>query len=149
MKTKILIIICAIAVLSAGGFFVYQYTPAFNNPDNLLGGDRDEHGCIGSAGYSWCEAKQKCLRMWEEKCETDQQEFHPSADLPAPPSGAVSVYKGFWMPSGFYYDYKSQSMSDPEDLKDAGANIASIAPNVKINSRGEVKFDAPFSYVEQ
>ncbi|MDD5072095.1 MAG: hypothetical protein PHQ42_05190, partial [Patescibacteria group bacterium] len=41
------------------------------------------------------------------------------------------------------------SMSDPEDLKDAGANIASIAPNVKINSRGEVKFDAPFSYVEQ
>ena len=35
----------------------------------LLGGDRDEHGCIGSAGYSWCEAKQKCLRVWEEKCE--------------------------------------------------------------------------------
>ncbi len=38
-------------------------------PAQLLGGDRDEHGCIGSAGYSWCEAKQKCLRVWEEKCE--------------------------------------------------------------------------------
>jgi hypothetical protein len=36
---------------------------------NLLGGDRDEHGCIGSAGYSWCEVKQKCLRIWEEPCE--------------------------------------------------------------------------------
>lgn len=35
----------------------------------ILGGDRDEHGCIGSAGYSWCEAKQKCLRSWEEACE--------------------------------------------------------------------------------
>ena len=35
----------------------------------LVGGDRDAHGCIGSAGYSWCEAKQKCLRPWEEKCE--------------------------------------------------------------------------------
>ncbi|MDD4902153.1 MAG: hypothetical protein PHE24_03375 [Patescibacteria group bacterium] len=35
----------------------------------LLGGDRDEHGCIGSAGYSWCEVKQKCLRPWEEACE--------------------------------------------------------------------------------
>jgi|WetSurMetagenome_2_1015567.scaffolds.fasta_scaffold61927_2 membrane-bound inhibitor of C-type lysozyme len=34
----------------------------------LLGGDRDAHGCIGSAGYSWCEAKQKCLRPWEEVC---------------------------------------------------------------------------------
>ena len=35
---------------------------------NIVGGDKDEHGCIGSAGYSWCEAKQKCLRVWEEAC---------------------------------------------------------------------------------
>lgn len=33
-----------------------------------LGGDRDEHGCIGSAGYLWCEEKQKCRRPWEESC---------------------------------------------------------------------------------
>lgn len=37
-----------------------------------LGGDRDEHNCIGSAGYSWCEAKQKCLRVWEEFCDLEQ-----------------------------------------------------------------------------
>ncbi len=37
--------------------------------NNLVGGDKDEHGCIGSAGYSWCENKQKCLRPWEEACE--------------------------------------------------------------------------------
>ena len=35
----------------------------------IVGGDKDEHGCIGSAGYTWCEVKQKCLREWEEKCE--------------------------------------------------------------------------------
>ncbi len=34
----------------------------------LIGGDRDAHGCIPSAGYTWCEAKQKCLRVWEEPC---------------------------------------------------------------------------------
>jgi len=34
----------------------------------IVGGDKDVHGCIGSAGYSWCEAKQKCLRIWEEGC---------------------------------------------------------------------------------
>ena len=34
----------------------------------LVGGDTDEHGCIGSAGYTWCEPKQKCLREWEEPC---------------------------------------------------------------------------------
>jgi len=34
----------------------------------LVGGDKDAHGCIGSAGYMWCEAKTKCLRIWEEAC---------------------------------------------------------------------------------
>lgn len=34
----------------------------------LVGNDSDEHGCKGSAGYSWCDAKQKCLRVWEENC---------------------------------------------------------------------------------
>jgi len=36
----------------------------------LVGNDKDIHGCIGSAGYSWCEEKQKCLRVWEENCST-------------------------------------------------------------------------------
>ncbi len=42
----------------------------FITPSPVVGGDKDAHGCIGSAGYTWCEAKQKCLRTWEEKCET-------------------------------------------------------------------------------
>jgi len=29
------------------------------------GADRDEHGCIGSAGYSWCAKEGKCVRPWE------------------------------------------------------------------------------------
>lgn len=36
--------------------------------EKVVGGDKDEHGCIGSAGYSWCQEKQKCLRIWEEPC---------------------------------------------------------------------------------
>ncbi len=36
----------------------------------IVGNDRDEHGCIGSAGYVWCEEKQKCLRTWKEACKT-------------------------------------------------------------------------------
>jgi putative lipoprotein len=31
----------------------------------MPGADRDEHGCIGSAGYSWCEVEGKCVRPWE------------------------------------------------------------------------------------
>jgi len=39
-----------------------------NSGKKLIGGDRDEHGCLTPAGYSWCETKQKCLRSWEEIC---------------------------------------------------------------------------------
>ncbi len=30
-----------------------------------LGSDRDAHGCIGSAGYSWCARTKQCERPWE------------------------------------------------------------------------------------
>jgi putative hemolysin len=34
----------------------------------VIGGDKDVHGCLAAAGYSWCDTKQKCLRTWEENC---------------------------------------------------------------------------------
>ncbi len=37
----------------------------------IVGDDKDDHGCIGSAGYSWCEIKGRCIRSWEESCEED------------------------------------------------------------------------------
>jgi len=36
-------------------------TPTAVPTQQLVGADRDIHGCIPSAGYSWCEVKQKCL----------------------------------------------------------------------------------------
>lgn len=67
-------ILVALLILGAGGYFAYQYylssQEAQSPEDNqqLIGGDTDEHGCLIAAGYSWCEAKQKCLRIWEEPC---------------------------------------------------------------------------------
>ena len=37
----------------------------------IIGGDKDKGGCLIGAGYSWCEVKQKCLRVWEEPCAGD------------------------------------------------------------------------------
>lgn len=39
-----------------------------NQSEKLIGGDRDNGGCLVGAGYSWCEIKKKCLRSWEESC---------------------------------------------------------------------------------
>ncbi len=35
----------------------------------ILGNDRDENGCIGSAGYTWCQSLNACHRPWETSCE--------------------------------------------------------------------------------
>ncbi len=34
-----------------------------------VGGDRDEHGCIGSAGYSWDAENALCVRPWEKEAQ--------------------------------------------------------------------------------
>lgn len=34
-------------------------------PPAMPGSDRDAHGCIGSAGYSWCARTAQCERPWE------------------------------------------------------------------------------------
>lgn len=53
-------------------FYTGKYTPGMpasklvQYPQSpIVGGDRDEHGCIGSAGYVWCEVQKTvfaCLR---------------------------------------------------------------------------------------
>ena len=39
--------------------------PAPTTAPTVVGGDRDAHGCIGSAGYTWCARSATCERPWE------------------------------------------------------------------------------------
>jgi len=32
------------------------------------GSDMDTHGCVGSAGYTWCASSDTCVRTWETPC---------------------------------------------------------------------------------
>lgn len=57
-KIKPLFIVASLAV---GGLCACG-----NLTDKLVGADRDEHGCIGSAGYVWSRVRQACVRPWEE-----------------------------------------------------------------------------------
>jgi len=36
-----------------------------SSEEPLIGGERDEHGCLGPAGYTWDENVNACLRSWE------------------------------------------------------------------------------------
>lgn len=35
------------------------------NDEPMLGGDRDAHGCIPSAGYTWSELENACVQVFE------------------------------------------------------------------------------------
>ena len=59
-------------------FYTGKYTPGMQAsklvqyPQSpIVGGDRDEHGCIGSAGYVWCEVQQDCIRLFEKGIRTE------------------------------------------------------------------------------
>lgn len=41
-----------------------------SSPVQRIGTDGDEHGCIESAGYSWCESKQACVKILEDSCSS-------------------------------------------------------------------------------
>ncbi len=40
--------------------------PADTTPKDMPGSDRDEKGCITSAGYQWSVVKNSCIRIFEE-----------------------------------------------------------------------------------
>ena len=59
-------------------FYTGKYTPGMpasklvQYPQSpIVGGDRDEHGCIGSAGYVWCEVQKDCIRLFDKGIRTE------------------------------------------------------------------------------
>jgi hypothetical protein len=59
------IVVCVVMTVgacSSGPAHVSE--PAATGPV-VVGGDRDEHGCIPSAGYQWCANVSACARPWE------------------------------------------------------------------------------------
>jgi len=71
---KIVVVLIILLAIILAIRFIFQESLGKKKIDNnvdqrqLIGGDKDEGGCLIGAGYSWCGAKQKCLRTWEEPC---------------------------------------------------------------------------------
>ncbi|MSP85970.1 MAG: hypothetical protein EXR38_06140 [Methylotenera sp.] len=57
MEIKVIISVMGLLVLAACAQQTANVT--------MVGVDGDARGCIGSAGYSWCEKTVQCERPWE------------------------------------------------------------------------------------
>lgn len=58
---KLLLFIAALILL---GVLVVVYLP-FTPAAPKVGADKDTHGCIGSAGYTYSTVRNDCIRLWE------------------------------------------------------------------------------------
>lgn len=59
-------------ILSSTYLFAQEQKPI------IVGGDRDAHGCIGSAGYTYSKVKKDCIRVFEQKIKLN--EVNPTKD---------------------------------------------------------------------
>ncbi|MBK1896704.1 hypothetical protein [Chryseobacterium paridis] len=59
-KTKLLLAVIMTATFSIAGS-AQKMTPK--------GGDKDKHGCIASAGYTYSVLKDDCVKLFEEKIQ--------------------------------------------------------------------------------
>ena len=61
---KVLLLLASLILL---GVLVVVYLPITPNEPapTKVGADRDAHGCIASAGYTYSVVLQECIRLWE------------------------------------------------------------------------------------
>lgn len=75
------LILCA-GLLSACGQKKTQQEPREEQVSSeLAGNDKDEHGCIGSAGYTWSDVQQNCIRLFESGVRLEAANGKSSAYL--------------------------------------------------------------------
>jgi putative hemolysin len=89
MKTWFII---AIIILALALFGCTQN----NQDDTTPVSDTDVHGCVTTNGYTWCEAKQKCVQAWTENCKiTGPASGEPQQELANPASyNCISMHNG-------------------------------------------------------
>jgi hypothetical protein len=60
-NTRLFVLIGSIVVVLLVSFFIFRP----NDVEEIVGGQRDEHGCLIGAGYSFDSEVGACIRDWE------------------------------------------------------------------------------------
>lgn len=107
---KIFVLIVAIVVVLAILVFVN-----FDRGE-VVGGDRDKHGCLIGAGFSWNPPEQECVREWVLPDSEEQRyqvvDFKTCEDAGYPVG--ESYPRQCWTPSGRHFVEDIEG--DPWDL---------------------------------
>ncbi|MGB8815656.1 MAG: MliC family protein [Minisyncoccia bacterium] len=137
-SAKIIISILVILLVVISGLSFFSKNGEKDSSNRIIGGDRDIHGCIGSAGYSYCEAKASCIRVWESYC------------TPATPKtvtfqcdSSKSIIATFYPTDDKFVDLKlsdERNMSVPHAVSASGARYAKADESFVFWNKGDTAF---------
>ena len=67
MKKIVILSLCVLAFASCKNAKKTTNEGVENNTEAQapIGGDKDEHGCLTAAGYTWSELRQECIKTFE------------------------------------------------------------------------------------
>ena len=78
----LLALIMSVSLLSScGQQKAKQDSGTEQDSTEMVGNDKDEHGCIASAGYIWSEVQQNCIRLFESGTRLEAVDGKSSAYL--------------------------------------------------------------------
>lgn len=109
-----------------------------NRSSDTIGGQKDEHGCLIAAGYSWCSARQKCERSWEKYCTTAE----PKEVLFSCNDGKI-ITATFYPSDDQYVDLilsDSRELSLPRAISASGARYAKNDESFVFWNKGDTAF---------
>jgi len=121
-------------IISILGAAIFYLAISYSSPRNIVGNDKDEHGCISSAGYSWCEPKDKCLRQWEEGCELVNTPIENAENTIEDNSTTISISETY--PNCEQIDYCGENNGQEFYRVDCGAERD--GPLYYVNTEGSV-----------
>ena len=71
--------------LNSQSFIDIQGNYILGKPTMIPGSQgSDQNGCVIDGGYTWCESSQRCIRIWEEECESLTNICDGTCPPPAP-----------------------------------------------------------------
>ena len=50
-------------------YIISTFIPLTFASEMMIGGSLDSNSCLISAGYTWCESSNECIRQWETPCK--------------------------------------------------------------------------------
>lgn len=129
--TTVILVLTILVVI--GGIFVWN-----SRQPSPIGGEKDAHGCLVAAGYSWCDARNMCERSWEKYCTAATPKVAPFSC-----EDNKTIAATFYPSDDKYVDLilsDGRALSLPRALSASGARYAKDDESIVFWNKGDTAF---------